>query len=83
MFPKFMTPPNNNGYRIVIAGALVIADALVIAGLTRNPVVVQHWIPDQVRDDKLRFRDDSVFLCADHDLWKVQQLPEPARAGGR
>ena len=53
MFPKFLTPPNNNGYRIVIAGALVIA------GLTRKPVVVQHWIPDQVRDDKLRVRDDS------------------------
>ena len=39
MFPKFMTPPNKNGYRIVIAG------------LTRNPVVAEHWIPDQVRDD--------------------------------
>ena len=45
MFPKSMTPPNNTGYRIVIAGPIVIA------GLTRNPVVVWHWIPDQVRDD--------------------------------
>ena len=50
MFPKSMTPPNNNGYRIVIAGPIVIA------GLTRNPVVVWHWIPDQVRDDKLGVR---------------------------
>ena len=59
MFPKSRTPPNNNGYRIVIAGALVIA------GLTRNPVVVQYWIPDQVRDDKLRFRDDKLRVRDD------------------
>ena len=32
----------------------------VIAGLTRNPVVVWHWIPDRVRDDKLDVRDDKA-----------------------
>ena len=32
----------------------------VIAGLTRNPVVVWHWIPDRVRDDKLDDRDDKL-----------------------
>ena len=53
MFPKSMTPPNNNGYRIVIAGPLVIA------GLTRNPVVVWHWIPDVETPDLIRGRDDS------------------------
>ena len=26
---------------------MVIAAQFVIAGLTRNPVVAQHWIPDQ------------------------------------
>jgi hypothetical protein len=46
MFPKFMAPPNNNGYRIVIAG-----QALSLRATTRNPVVARQWIPDQVRDD--------------------------------
>ena len=32
----------------------------VIAGLTRNPVVVWHWIPDRVRDDKLDDSDDRL-----------------------
>jgi hypothetical protein len=32
---------------------------IVIAGLTRNPVVARHWIPDQVRDDNFRDRDDN------------------------
>ena len=54
MFPKSMTPPNNNGYRIVIAGPIVIA------GLTRNPVHAYNWIPDRVRDDKLLTRDDKL-----------------------
>ena len=66
MFPKSMTPPNNNGYRIVIAGALVIAGPIVIAGLTRNPVVVWHWIPDQVRDDNCRVRDDNCGVRDDN-----------------
>ena len=34
---------------------------IVIAGLTRNPVVAQRWIPDRVRDDSCRVRDNSVF----------------------
>jgi hypothetical protein len=29
------------------------------AGLIRNPVVAQRWIPDQVRDDSGQDRDDS------------------------
>ena len=33
----------------------------VIAGLTRNPVVAWHWIPDRVRDDKWLARDDIVI----------------------
>ncbi len=32
----------------------------VIADLIRNPVVAWHWIPDQVRDDKLDIRDDKT-----------------------
>ncbi len=35
--------------------------AFVIAGLTRNPVVAWHSIPDQVRDDSLKARDDSTL----------------------
>jgi hypothetical protein len=55
----------------VIAGALVIAGAgchcgcrlslrvpAVIADLIRNPVLAYHWIPDRVRDDICRVRDD-------------------------
>ena len=37
----------------------------VIAGLTRNPVVVWHWIPDRVRDDKLDVRDDKLDVRDD------------------
>jgi hypothetical protein len=44
MFPKFMTLSHRNRY------------SMVIAGLTRNPVVAQHWIPDQVRDDSCEVR---------------------------
>jgi hypothetical protein len=33
-----------------------LAHGAVIAGLTRNPVVVWHWIPDRVRDDKTNRR---------------------------
>jgi hypothetical protein len=37
---------------LFIAGRnLSLRAKFVIAGLTRNPGVVQHWIPDQVRDD--------------------------------
>ena len=33
---------------------------LVIAALSRNPVVVWHWIPGQARDDNLTVRDDNL-----------------------
>ena len=36
-------------------------DDIVIAGLTRNPVVAWHWIPDRVRDDNFLARDDIVI----------------------
>ena len=32
----------------------------VIAGLTRNPVVVWHWIPDVETPDLIRGRDDKL-----------------------
>ena len=61
MFPKFMTSPKKNGYRIVIAGQ------------TRNPVVAEHWIPDQsLPRARSGVRHDSVFLGARHELWKAQ-----------
>ena len=48
---------------------------LVIAALSRNPVVVWHWIPGQARDDNLTARDDklpagdeSVCQAHQHDL---------------
>ena len=44
---------------------------IVIAGLTRNPVMARHWIPDvetpdliRGRDDKPRVRDDN---CSGQD----------------
>ncbi|MEI7763906.1 MAG: glycerol-3-phosphate dehydrogenase subunit GlpB [Comamonadaceae bacterium] len=37
----------------------------VIAGLTRNPVVAQRWIPDQVRDDNCGVPDDSCGVPDD------------------
>jgi hypothetical protein len=46
MFPKFMTPPNKTECCIVIA-----SPDRVRGFSTRNPVVAQRWIPDQVRDD--------------------------------
>ncbi len=33
---------------------------LVIADSIRNPVLARHWIPDQVRNDKLGVRDDKL-----------------------
>ena len=66
MFPKAMTPPNNNGYRIVIAGPIVIA------GLTRNPVVVWHWIPDQDAMDASLPRGDK------HERVERQEHEQPS-----
>ena len=40
----------------------------VIAGLTRNPVTAWHWIPDQVRDDKLLASDDKLLARDDKRL---------------
>ena len=52
--------------RSVIAGIRLSLRALsVIAGLTRNPVVAWHWIPDQVRDDNLGVRDDNLGVRDD------------------
>jgi hypothetical protein len=41
----------------------------VIAGLTRNPVVVWHWIPDVETPDLIRGRDDK--LDGWDDKWQV------------
>ena len=38
---------------------------IVIADSIRNPVVAQHWIPDQVRDDSLGVQDDSLGVRDD------------------
>jgi hypothetical protein len=43
---------------------------LVIAGLTRNPWLAWHWIPDRVRDDKLLASDDKLLASDDKlDVW--------------
>ena len=42
----------------------------VIAGLTRNPVVAQHWIPDVETPDLIRGRDDK--LDGWDDKWQVR-----------
>ena len=46
-------------------GFFIAGRWFVIAGLTRNPVVVWHWIPDRVRDDKLDVRDDKLDVRDD------------------
>ena len=43
----------------------VIAALFVIAGLTRNPVVVWHWIPDVETPDLIRGRDDKTNVRDD------------------
>ena len=44
--------------------SLMLRAGFVIAGLTRNPVVARHWIPDRVRDDQLasEFSDNRPVL---------------------
>ena len=64
-FAKFATPLEQSQDQVVIAACLVIADYHVIADLIRNPVVGWHWIPDQVRDDKLGGRDDKLGVWDD------------------
>ena len=46
-------------------------DDIVIAGLTRNPVVAWHWIPDRVRDDNFLARDDNFMTRDDNFLVRV------------
>ena len=41
--------------------SLILHTGVVIAGLTRNPVVVWHWIPDVETPDLIRGRDDKVL----------------------
>ena len=38
---------------------------LSLRATTRNPVVVWHWIPDRVRDDKCEVRDDKCEVRDD------------------
>ena len=38
--------------RLTVSQGVFVAEGTVIAGLTRNPVFVWHWIPGQARDDK-------------------------------
>ena len=64
-FAKFATSLEQSQDKVVIAACLVIADYHVIADLIRNPVVGWHWIPDQVRDDKLGGRDDKLGVWDD------------------
>ena len=49
----FSRSPNKNGC------CIVIADAVVIADLIRNPVLAYHWIPDVETPDLIRGRDDT------------------------
>ena len=53
MFTEFTTPLGQSQHRFVIAG------------LTRNPGLVWHWIPDQVRDDSSWVRDDNCRVRDD------------------
>ena len=39
--------------------------SLSLRATTRNPVVVWHWIPDRVRDDKCEVRDDKCEVRDD------------------
>jgi hypothetical protein len=53
--------------RSVIAGIRLSLRALsVIAGLTRNPVVAWHWIPDVETPDLIRGRDDNLGVRDDN-----------------
>ncbi|MCX7246605.1 MAG: hypothetical protein NTX31_02855, partial [Burkholderiales bacterium] len=52
----------------------------VIAGLTRNPVVAQRWIPDQVRDDNCGVRDHNCGVRDDNRF--VIAGSDPQSSGG-
>ena len=71
-FAKFATSLEQSQDKVVIAGAgchcgrrLSLRAPAVIADSIRNPVVGWHWIPDQVRDDKLGGRDDKLGVWDD------------------
>jgi hypothetical protein len=46
-------------------GFVIAGRWFVIAGLTRNPVVVWHWIPDVETPDLIRGRDDKLDVRDD------------------
>ena len=58
-------PDPSHGFFIAGRWFVIAGRWFVIAGLTRNPVVVWHWIPDRVRDDKLDVRDDKLDVRDD------------------
>ena len=58
MFTEFTTPLGQSQHRFVIAG------------LTRNPGLVWHWIPDVETPDLIRGRDDSIIPTRCHHLQK-------------
>ena len=60
LFMNSPIPARHCGTAIVIA-----ALPLSLRATTRNPVTAWHWIPDQVRDDKLRVRDDKLRVRDD------------------
>ena len=67
LFMNSPIPARHCGTAIVIA-----ALPLSLRATTRNPVTAWHWIPDQVRDDKLRVRDDKLRVRDDNFGLKVR-----------
>ena len=57
----------------------VIAALFVIAGLTRNPVVVWHWIPDVETPDLIRGRDDKTNVRDDKTKGRGTFAQRPLR----
>ena len=53
----------------------------VIAGLTRNPVVAQRWIPDQVRDDNCGVRDHNCGVRDDNRFVIAGSDPQSRKSG--
>ena len=51
-----------------------VSAVFVIAGLTRNPVVAQHWIPDVETPDLIRGRDDKLLVWDDKLLVRDDKL---------
>ena len=61
-----MSDPNNSCAER--PANLILHTGVVIAGLTRNPVVVWHWIPDVETPDLIRGRDDHLASELSNDL---------------